>query len=61
MKKSAAQSILDDVLILISSPHLSEAGRRQAIQIAYELGLSDGRVEGFKQSLERVSASLESK
>jgi hypothetical protein len=59
MKKIiTSQTILEDVFKLMISPNLSEDGKRQALQIVYDLGVSNGKVEGARDMVERLKGSL---
>ena len=43
---SLTADLLKDLTVLICNPYLSDDKKCEAITIAYELGKSDGRVEG---------------
>lgn len=51
--------MLDDIAEIILSPLMSDAKKRECIEIAYKLGLSDGRVEGAKDMGDHMVGTLD--
>lgn len=56
---SLARDMLSDIAEIICSPLMSDDQKRDAIRIAYELGRSDGRVEGAKSMGEHMTKSID--
>lgn len=60
-KKSQAEDILKDCRTLVCSPHASAESKVQCVTIAYELGLSQGRLDGGKDMADHLIGSLNAK
>lgn len=54
-----ARDLLADLAEIIVSPHMTDAKKRDAIRIAYEIGKSEGRVEGAASISEAWTTSLD--
>jgi hypothetical protein len=59
LKQTTAASLLADVLTLVCDPRSTVETKQHAIKIAYEVGLSDGRLEGAKSMGDSLTAALE--
>ena len=51
-----AEDLLAQVLLLVCHTHASDKSKREAVRVAYEIGLSQGRCEGAKEMGDRLCA-----
>lgn len=58
VKKAQAEDILKSCRKLVSSPHATAEIKEQCVTMAYELGCSQGRVDGGKDMADHLLASL---
>lgn len=59
MSEPSVESILEGCINLLLTPRVTEDVKRRAIKIAFDLGVSEGRVAGWREGTSHMLASFD--
>jgi hypothetical protein len=58
MQPKTSEELMAQARAIVCHPLATEKERREALQVAYDLGHADGKVDGAKRAWDEASAAL---
>jgi hypothetical protein len=59
MPELSSAQMLEQLVVMVSTPRCTEDVKRRAVDLAYQIGKCEGRLEGALSMGEQMTASLE--